>query len=152
MSNKKNKTGRRIFVLINYFFLLVMNVSFHFVHNNREMSHLVDVLGITSLGIVAVTFVLGFMKSGLWKLTHTRTAILDERQLQVTHHAISRAYGIFAIVCLVIMLMHAVFYRLVPGADFIITVPLAVSLIYLAHTLPAAILTWTETDVPGDLQ
>lgn len=152
MSNEIASTGRKAFILINYFFLLVMNACFYFVHNNREMTHLVDALGITSLLIVTVTFIPGHMKSGLWKLTHSRTEILDERQLQVTHNAISRSYGIFAIVCLVIMLLHAVLYRLVPGVNFIITVPLAVSLIYLAHTLPASILTWTETEVPGDLQ
>ena len=151
MNNEGVMIKRKVLILINYFSLLIMNVSFYLIHNNREMSHLADVVGISALLIVAVTFISGHLRSGLWRLTHSSSEVLDERQLQVTHSAIRLSYGIFAVVCLVIMLLHSVMDSLVPGADFIITVPLAVSLIYMAHTLPASILTWSESDVPGDL-
>lgn len=151
MSNEKARTRRRIFVLINYLFLLVMNVSFYFVYNNSEAPHLIDAAGIGALVIVAFTFIHAHKKSGLWKLTHSKTDLLDERQMQVTHNALSRSYSIFTITCLLIMLVNAVLYRLVPGLDLVITLPLVASLIYLAHTLPASILAWTETEAPGDL-
>ena len=53
------------------------------------------------------------------------------------------------VIVLVIVLAHAVVYRLVPGMDFAISVPLAGSLVYLAHTLPGSVLAWTESEMPG---
>ena len=152
MINEIARKKRRIFVLINYFFLLVMNVSFYFVYDNRDVSHLIDASGIGALIIVVFTFINVHKKSGLWKLTHTKTDFLDERQMQVTHNALSRSYSIFTVTCLAIMLVNGVLYRLVPGLDPVITLPLVASLIFLAHTLPASILAWTEIEVPGDLK
>jgi hypothetical protein len=88
-------------------------------------------------------------KTGLWKLTHARAESLDERELQLTHTALAHSYAWFTVVCLLLVLAHAVMYRLLPGAGFFISVPLAGSLIYLAHTLPGAVLAWRERDVPA---
>ena len=127
-----------------------MNVCFYLVSENVDASHLVDAVGIGALVLVGITFRRVHKKTGLWKLTHTKTDSLDERQLQITHNALSQSYSWFTVICLVIMLVHAVFYRLVPGLNLVITVPLVGSLIYLAHTLPGSILAWTETEVPGE--
>jgi hypothetical protein len=136
----------------NYSLLLIMNLCFYMVIEERDTTHWVDAVGIASLLAVAITFVRLHGRSGLWRLTHAKTDTLDERQVQVTHLALRHAYGWFTVICLAIMLVHAVLYRLVPGLDLVITVPLAVSLIYLAHTLPGSVLAWTEMEVPGDIQ
>ncbi len=150
MNLKESRSKRRSIILVNYISLLIVNVAFYFVYQYRDMSHIMDAAGLLALLIVAVTFVRGHVKSGLWKLTHARAGKLDERELQLTHHALGQAYGWFSVICLSIMLAHAVVYRLVPGIEFVITVPLVGSLIYLAHTLPGSILAWTEKEVPGD--
>jgi peptidoglycan/LPS O-acetylase OafA/YrhL len=149
---EREKTRRRIRVVLNYLFLLIMNVCFYLVSEKVDMTHMVDAVGIGALVLVAITFRRLHKKTGLWKLTHAKTDQLDERQVQITHRALSQSYGWFTVICLVIMLVHAVLYRLVPGLNFVITVPLVGSLIYLAHTLPGSILAWTETEVPGEAQ
>jgi hypothetical protein len=101
-------------VVANYLSLAVMNVRFYFVYRYRDMTHLVDVLGLGALAIVVITFLAVHRRTGLWALTHAQAETLDERQLQITHDALSRAYGWFAVICLSIMLAHAVLFRLVP--------------------------------------
>lgn len=151
MVQQKTQARRRNLVVANYLSLIVMNVCFYFVYQDREASHLVDAVGILAFLLVIVTFILVHLKSGLWKLTHTATERLDERELQITHNTLGRAYGGFTAICLTIMMAHAVLFSLVPDLDFVITMPLVVSLIYLSHTLTGSILAWTEHEVPGDL-
>ena len=149
---EKAKANRRTWVVVNYLCLLIMNVCFYFVFERPDMTHIVDVIGLAAIVVVVISFFRVHTKTGLWKLTHAKTDTLDERQMQITHAALSSSYGWFAVICLVIMLVHAVLYRLIPGLNFVITVPLVGSLIYLAHTLPGSILAWTEAEVPGEAQ
>jgi len=149
MKNETSRTQRRYTVTVNYFCLVLMNVCFYFVWVYKDMSGVVDVVGIGALIVVAGTFFLAHWKTGLWHLTHARSDVLDERQLQVTHDALSRSYGVFAVISLAIMMTHAVVYGLVPSLDFVLSVPLVVSLLYLAHTLPGSFLAWSETRMPG---
>ena len=142
-----SRSRRRIGVALIYSLLVVMNVLFYVAVGSDD--HLVDFFGIGSLLLViAITLPL-HGKTGFWRLTHARADALDERELQLTHTALSLSYGWFTVVCLLLVLAHAVMYRLFPGAGFFISVPLAGSLIYLAHTLPGAVLAWRERDVPA---
>lgn len=150
MNQQPATPKRRSLVTANYLCLIIMNVCFYFVYQHKDASHLVDAAGILALILVVATFIPLHMKSGLWKLTHAGADMLDERELQVTHDALSRAYGWFTVICLAIMMAHAVLFSLVPALDFVITMPLVASLIYFAHTLPGSILAWTERGVPGD--
>lgn len=147
---ENHKQRRRTLVVVNYLFLVVMNVCFYFVYHHRHMTHLVDALGLVALALVGLTFYRVHLQSGLWKLTHRRLEDLDERETQLTHHALRYAYAWFTVICLVLLMSHAVFYRLIPAISFVITVPLAGSLIYLAHTLPGSVLAWTERETPGE--
>lgn len=143
--------SRRLMLVLNYLCLLTMNVCFYFAWAYQDMNHVIDALGIGSLLIVVATFFQLFLRTGLWRLTHTDTDSLDEREIEITHEALRYSYSWFSIVCLVIIFTHAVVYRLVPDVDFAISVPLAGSLLYLAHTLPGAVLAWREKEMPGAL-
>lgn len=149
MTTRDSKAKRRGTVAVNYLSLVITNVCFYFVWVYADVPHIVDAVGIGALVVVAVTFVLAYWRTGLWQLTHASSDALDERELEITHNAISRSYSWFSVICLVIMMTHAVVYRTIPGLDFALSVPLVGSLIYLAHTLPGAVLAWTETKVPG---
>jgi len=129
---------------INYLCLLVMNICFYFVTGNSNQHYIFDIIGISAFAGVVVTFYYVYIRTGLWKLVHSRTDDLDERELQITHEALAISYAWFTVICLVIMFIHAVLFRFLPDVNFIITVPLVVSLIYLAHTLPAAFLVWNK--------
>jgi len=150
MTTQNAKSKRRAWVMVNYLCLVIMNVGFYIVDMNDHASHVVDAVGITALVVVAITFFPLYAKTGLWKLTHAKAENLDERQVQITYSVLSVSYGWFAVISLVIMMGFAVSFRLFPGLGVGITVPLAGSLIYLAHTLPGSILAWTETEVPAE--
>jgi hypothetical protein len=137
-------------MVVNYFFLVVMNACFYLVWLKGDMTHAVDALGLTSLALVVLTFYPLHWRTGLWRLTHARAESLDERQLQLTHQALSVAYSWFTIISLVIMMTFAVGYRLLPQFNLALSVPLAGSLIYLAHTLPGSVLACTEAHMPAD--
>ncbi|MBN1434237.1 hypothetical protein JW921_05710 [Candidatus Fermentibacterales bacterium] len=145
----ESRSNRRVAVIVNYGLLAVMNVLFYFASSDHSAGHLVDVLGLASFAGIVLTFFPLHRRTGLWRLTHARAESLDERELQETHRALGRSYAWFTVVCLLLMLAHAVFYRLVPGIDFPLTVPLVGSMIYLAHTLPGAVLAWSVAEVPG---
>ena len=152
MKSMNTRAQRKITVAVNYLCLVVMNVCFYLVWVYRDMTHVVDVVGIGALAVVVLTFFMAHWQTGLWQLTHAKADVLDERQLQITHDALTHSYSLFTVICLTIMMTHAIVYRLVPGLEFALSVPLVASLIYLAHTLPGSILAWTETEVPGKAQ
>ena len=136
--------------MANYLSLIVMNVFFLFVHRSEDASHFYDVVGLAALALAAFTFIGVHWRTGYWRLTHAKSDSLDERELFVTHIALSRSYGIFAVICLVIIFSHAVLDQFDFALNLVITIPLASSLLYLAHTLPGSILAWTEHKAPGD--
>ncbi|MBN2054353.1 hypothetical protein JW905_05490 [bacterium] len=138
---------RRTLVVANYSLLGVINLCFYLV-TGREMTHVVDAVGLSALALVGVSFYLIHIPSGLWRLTHARSDRLDERELQVTHGVLSRSYTWFTVLSLTIMLSHSLLLELVPGFPIIQTVPLVGSMVYLAHTLPGSFLAWSETELP----
>jgi len=121
-----------------------MEILFYFVLFNDDLPFIVDFIGIFMLIITCLTFIFVYIKTGIWTLTHSKTEKLDERQIELTHKALTKSYALFAVLCLSIMLIHATLYRLLPENVFIITVPLVVGLIYFSHILPASIIAWGD--------
>ncbi len=132
----------KLLTVANLAALLVMNTAFYFVFRGRVASHLYDGAGITGLAVVAITFIPLHWKSGIWKLTHTKADKLDERELALTHWALSESYGWFAVICLVIMLAFSLIGKMNICPQYTISIPLVASLIYLSHTLPGVMLAW----------
>jgi len=128
--------------IINYSFLIIMNVMFYFVFRGRQASHIYDIIGITSFLVIIATFIPLHMKSDIWKLTHTKSDKLDERELALTHWALSESYGWFAIICLLILLALSLISRINICPQYTISMPLIASMIYLAHTLPGTLIIW----------
>ncbi|MCF7920901.1 MAG: hypothetical protein K9N06_13425 [Candidatus Cloacimonetes bacterium] len=87
---------------------------------------------------IMVSFKNVFGKSKLWQLTHSTFQALDERETELVYRATTISYSIFAIVTLILIYL---FYLGGLGA---IDVVLAAFLLYLAHTLPAAIIAWNQ--------
>jgi ABC-type Fe3+ transport system permease subunit len=103
------------------------------------------VIGATlvSLALALISFVIVHIKTRLWKLVHTKEDRLDERQIQVTHYSLRYAYGIFSVISLAVLLVLA----LLAGRSDSVLIMVFACLLYLAHTLPSAILAWTEKEV-----
>ena len=135
-------TSRRIQVTVNYAALLLMNIAFYFVYRGRNASHIYDAIGLISIVIVGITFRSAHWKTGIWKLTHSKSKDLDERELSLTHWALSKSYGWFAVICLVIMFAMSLIGRMNICPQYTVSLPLVGSLIYLAHTLPGSMIAW----------
>ena len=90
--------------------------------------------------VLAALFIISlrtaFIKSKLWKFVHSSDKELDEREIQLVLRSIKYSYSIFTIVCL------AIIYGFAVAEQGPIDVLLAGALLYLAHTLPAAIVGW----------
>jgi hypothetical protein len=135
----KTRTQRRMWITLNFLFLVAGLIAFYLgIHSDWPVVWIVT--GTIALILFIVTCIQAFFRTLLWKMTHARVSLLDERQVEVVLNAIRYSYSIFVIVCLLIVYGFAVF------ALKAIDVVIAGSLLYLAHTLPAAIIGWTEND------
>ena len=134
--------NRRIWVLINYLSVVLLMMSFYF--SKAIGMAAVIITGLALAGLIGIiSFMVVHINTGLWKLTHSKSDKLDERQILVTHEALRHSYGIFAIISLVVLLALA----LLEGKYDVTLIVIFAGLLYLAHTLPSSILAWTEKEV-----
>ena len=84
-----------------------------------------------------VSFIVTFIKTGLWGFIHKPLKKLDEREIAVTSKSLRYAYSIFTVVVLFILLSIAI-------TNLQVDVVLVASLILFAHILPASVIAWTE--------
>ena len=128
---------RRFWIIINYLSIIFL-LSFFYTGKYFNWTVLVLIGEAASLLLFIVSFIKGFINTKLWRMSHTSTKNLDERQLQVLLNSLKYSYSIFTIITLIIIYGFAV-AELGP-----IDVVLAGCLLYMAHTLPAAIIGWNE--------
>ena len=128
---------RRFWVIINYLSIIFL-LSFFYTGKYFNWTVLVLIGEAASLLLFIVSFIKGFINTKLWRMSHTSSKNLDERQLQVLLNSLKYSYSIFTIITLIIIYGFAV-AELGP-----IDVVLAGCLLYMAHTLPAAIIGWNE--------
>jgi len=137
MKYQESRKQNRVWILLNYLSLIAAMVFFY---TGKYFQWPISsiIFGIGSVAIFLITFLRFFIKTKYWKMVHTSYKNLDEREMQVVLNALRYAYSIFTIVCLVIIYAFAI-------AEYHpIDVLLAGGLLYLAHTLPAAIVAWNE--------
>jgi hypothetical protein len=135
-----SRPQRRANVIVNYLSvaLLAFVVDMRGLLGWGSMPVLIVACAAVVLGLA--TFIRGFWRTRLWSMTHTGFKGLDERQVQIVYESLRVSYSLFAIVCLMILYANALVER---GH---IPILLAGAVLYLAHTLPAAVVAWTETD------
>ena len=137
MNHQLSKQSRRVWIIINYFSVALIVFFFYF-GRFLEKPIVFFIGGGLSLLIAGVTFHKVFIKTHLWKLVHTSKSKLDERQMLVVLNALRYSYSAFAIVILLLIYGFAIIDK-EP-----VNVLVAACILYLAHTLPAAIVGWTE--------
>lgn len=134
------KKINRTAVVINYVSLILMLVIFYVV-KLLDCNKIFLILEILPLIAIIISFNYAYNRSGLWKLVHRSQKKLDERELQIVHRAIKYSYTMFVIISLVLILLFAV----AEGRP--IDALLAACLIYLAHTLPAAVIAFSGEEI-----
>jgi hypothetical protein len=136
-----SRTERRAGVILNYLGvgLIALVVDMRGSLGWGTTPVIIVVCAATVLGLV--TFIRVFWRTHLWKMTHAGFTHLDERQVQVVYESLRNSYSIFAIVCLAILYINAVI------AKGHIPILVAAAVLYVAHTLPAAVVAWTEKEI-----
>ena len=137
MKNQKSKKQNRIWILLN-FISLIAGISLFYMLKIYHLPLSYLLFEIVILAIFLISLNKAFIVTKFWKMVHSSSKNLDEREMQVVLNALRYAYGIFAIICLVVIYAFAI-------AEYQpIDVILAGGLLYLAHTLPAAIVGGNE--------
>jgi len=110
---------------------------------------------VTVFGI-AFTHARAFGRTSLWSLTHANPNELDERERGLAHDALATSYTWITVVLLLAMYL-IIFSHDELLAPYLIWVKpiapvLAAALIYAAHTLPGAIIGWTQLPTTGGVE
>jgi len=137
-----SKSARRIWTVVSYAGILALLGMFYQIeHYSRHPVYLTG----TALSLVVILVSLYYLhiRTGLWKLVHAKTENLDEREMQIVHNAVRQSYAIFGVICLAVIFVSVFTYR----GDTSFGILLLWGLIYLAHTLPSAVIAWTQDRV-----
>ena len=151
MRREVSKPTRRIGVIINYLSLVLFILLFSLgMHRGWRIPIIVGET--VALTIVLVSFVYLYVKTRLWKFVHASIEELDERQVHIMHDALRYSYSIFSVVTLSYLLILTLTTRfsidtLTPSGSASLGMIILCGLIYIAHTLPASIIAWTEKEV-----
>jgi hypothetical protein len=137
MKQKISRNQNRVWVVVNYLTLLLL-VALFYIGKHFHWPIIVLLCEIGVFAILLLSFHRVFLKTKLWKMVHSSDTELDEREMQVVLKSLKHSYSIFTIICLVIIYGFAV----AEGGP--IDVLIAGALLYMAHTLPAAIVGWNE--------
>ena len=137
MKNQNLRKQNRVWILLNYLSLIAGLLLFYSVKiYHLPLSYLL--FEIVIFAIFLISLFKAFIVTKSWKMVHTSVTKLDEREMQVVLNALRYSYSIFTIICLLIIYIFAI-------AEYQpIDVVLAGGLLYLAHSLPAAIVGWNE--------
>ncbi|MBN1968347.1 MAG: hypothetical protein JXR48_09920 [Candidatus Delongbacteria bacterium] len=93
-----------------------------------------EIITLTTFLIFVFT---SFFKSGLYKFTHQPLEKLDEREILIISYSLRHGYSCFSIVVLTILLIASVY-------EYSLSIVTIVSLIIIAHLMPAAIIGFCE--------
>lgn len=144
-----SQSKRKMWVILNYFSLVLLIVMFYWA-DRSNLAPPVVIIGLLALALLVLSFVIAYARTGLWRFVHTSAEKLDERQMQVTYESLRHSYGVFAVICLLIFLLSELIVHEFGGGFKLAMMPVIVALIYVAHILPASVIAWTEREIYRD--
>ncbi|MBU0519350.1 hypothetical protein KJ564_10490 [bacterium] len=137
MKGNSGNQNRRTGVVLNYLCLIFLLLFYNTAEAMGWNIFLITGIAV-ALAFGIYTFISIYLRTGLWKLIHAKSEQLDEREIQLTRTAVTQAYSVFAILCLLLFYLELFVLKGSLGALNI------ASLIYLAHVLPQSIIAWHE--------
>ena len=141
-----SQSKRKMWVVINYFALVLLIASFY-TADRVGLTAVTISAGIFAILAIIVSFIQAYARTGLWRFVHTKAEKLDEREMMMTYESLRRSYGLFAVVCLVVFLFAELITKEFSGGYRLALMPVIAALIYLAHILPASVIAWTEKEI-----
>ena len=144
MKKHNFRDQNRFWILLHYFSLIAVLV-FYYAGKYLHWPIVTVIFVIGFLVILLISFFRVFIKTKFWKMVHTSSKNLDEREILAVLNGLKSSYSIFTITCLIIIYTFALigYHR--------IDILLASALLLLAHTLPAAIVGWNERYGESDI-
>lgn len=139
MEMKKSIKNRRIGVIIILLSLFSMVLIFEYFKIKQRDSVFIAI-EIIPIIIFLVSFIVTFIKTGLWGFIHKPLNKLDEREIALTSKSLRNAYSIFTVTTLILLLSLAI-------TNTPIDVVLVASLILFAHILPAIYIAWSVKEI-----
>ena len=138
-------------VVVNYLCVAMIIVAF-LIGVYGGWSAAIAIWLFISLAAGIGTFIRYYMGTGYWRFVHAPPEKLDERQVQVMNDSLRRSYAAFSVISLSYILLLTLSIRFsigaeAPGTKVSLGMIILVGLIYLAHTLPAAIIAWTGREM-----
>jgi len=151
MSRIFSRPRRRIWVIANYLILTAFIILFLL----GEYSHWN--IWITSSTILffillVISTIQLYVRTDLWKLTHTKTEKLDEREMQLILQATQNSYkilGAFSLLILffIFLTVRFNFLTITHRGDYSFGLTIVMVLNYLFNIMPASIIAWSEKEV-----
>ena len=139
MKMRESVEKRRIGVIFTLLSLCSMLLIFEY-YKMEHGNNVILAIEIIPIIIFIASFIITFIKTGLWVFIHKPLKKLDEREIALTSKSLRFAYSIFTVVVLAILLFLAI-------TQTQIDVVLVVSFILFAHLLPASYIAWTEKNI-----
>ena len=122
--------------ILNLSSLIVIVLFFELVKLNNWNPQILVYEAIPFL-ILLISHIQSFTRSGAWKFVHISFNNLDENEKSLRLNATRISYSLFTIFILAVLII----YHLL---DLKLNMILIASFIYLAHIMPAYILSWSE--------
>jgi hypothetical protein len=143
MENQKLKN--RLWITLNLISLIALIVFFYLGKFSKWQIIYISTETL-SIALFITSFYLGFIKTNFWKLVHSKSQNLDEREISVVLTGLKYSYSTFTILCIGTVYIFAFM-------DFqFIDVVFAAGLLYLAHILPAAVVGWNEKNIETKIE
>jgi|GEM_PF-920259 len=139
METKKSHLNVKLGIAFNFLSIIGIVLIFEYcqVHGWTTMFKVVE---FTLIALLSICFYLSFIKTGLWQFSHKSFIKVDERELLIINRSLRYAYAIFSVIVLCLLLLIALL-------KFEISIVLAVSMILLAHLIPASIIGCSEKPI-----
>jgi len=139
MELKTSKSKRRIGIIINFICLISIVFIYELIKSGIIIQKYL-LLEIAPAALLIITDIKLFWKTKLWKFTHKPYDKLDEREMQLSNQSLRFSYSFFTILSLALLYTYNLW-------GIKINLLLIGSLLYMAHTLPAYFLSWTEKPI-----
>ncbi len=146
METTISQSKRKMWVIINYVALVLLLISFY-AADRTGLTALTISGGVIAILAIVVSFIQAYARTGLWRFVHTKVEKLDEREMLVTYESLRHAYGLFAVICLLVFLLAELITKEFGGGYKLALMPVIMALLYLAHVLPASVIAWTEREI-----
>lgn len=137
MNKSTSKTGKRIWILLTLLSLAGLAFIFEYT-KTAGWSSAFTIIEVIFIAILLLSFVMGYVITGLWVFSHRSLNQLDEREVMIIGQSLRISYSIFTVFVLCFLMFVALTERSM-------TMVSVVSLIIFAHLLPASIVGWTRS-------